>query len=64
MATKKTTVAAGEVVFSKEQLRKAARFRDKRDVLEVALSKYPDTVQVSISQIETDINDFLKGKVN
>lgn len=64
MATKKTTVAAGEVVFSKEQLRKAARFRDKRDVLEVALSKYPDTTQVSISQIETDINDFLKGKVN
>ena len=35
MATKKTTVAAGEAVFSKEQLRKAARFRDKRDVLEV-----------------------------
>ena len=64
MATKKTTVAAGEVVFSKEQLRKAARFRDKRDVLEVALSKSPDTAQVSISQIETDINDFLKGKVN
>ena len=64
MATKKTTVAAGEVVFSKEQLRKAARFRDKRDVLEVALSKYPATAQVSISQIETDINDFLKGKVN
>lgn len=64
MATKKTTVAAGEAVFSKEQLRKAARFRDKRDVLEVALSKYPDTAQVSISKIETDINDFLKGKVN
>ena len=64
MATKKPTVAAGEVVFSKEQLRKAVRFRDKRDVLEVALSKYPDTAQVSISQIETDINDFLKGKVN
>ena len=64
MATKKTTVAAGEVVFSKEQLRKAARFRDKRAVLEGALSKYPDTAQVSISQIETDINDFLKGKVN
>lgn len=64
MATKKTAVAAEEPVFSKDQLRKAARFRDKRDVLEVALSRHPDDEQVSISKIETEIDEFMKGKVN
>lgn len=59
MAKKET-----QPVYTKDQLRKAARFDDRRDVLEVALANYPDNESVTIEQIEADIDKFLKGKVN
>lgn len=59
-----TTIVATQLVFTKDQLRKASRFSDRRDVLEVALAKHPDNESLSFEQVEKEIEEFLKGKVN
>jgi hypothetical protein len=56
MSTKKKK----EPVFSKEALLKSMRFRDNRDIVSAVLE---DGVEYTISEVETMITNFMKGKV-
>ena len=56
MSTKKKK----ELTFSKEALLKSMRFRDNRDIVSAVLE---DGVEYTISEVETMIANFMKGKV-
>lgn len=56
MSTKKKK----EPVFSKEALLKSNRFRDNRDIVSAVLK---DGVDYAVSEVETMIANFMKGKV-
>ena len=56
MSTKKKK----EPTFSKEALLKSMRFRDNRDIVSAVLE---EDVEYTISEVETMITNFMKGKV-
>jgi hypothetical protein len=62
--TKKTNPEAVETpvsAFSKEQLLKSKRYNERRDLLTVLLE---DGRQYSHADVETLIDEFMKGEVN
>lgn len=58
--TIETKVEKIECSYSKEQLVKAERFKDRKDLLNAILS---DDKQYTIEDVEQLMDDFLKGKV-
>lgn len=64
MAKKKeqTEVTQKEVPeFTKEQLLKSERFKDKRDLIDALLA---DNEKYSLAAVEEKINNFMKGQVD
>jgi arginine repressor len=62
MATKKKPAAeaAKELAFTKDALVNSKRFRDNRDIVSALLE---DGVEYTISEVETMITNYMKGKV-
>ena len=62
MSTKKNPAvsAAKEPVFTKISLVNSKRFHDKRDIVSALLK---DDVEYTISEVETMIAKYMKGKV-
>ncbi|MCI8342466.1 MAG: hypothetical protein HFE62_04570 [Firmicutes bacterium] len=58
---KNKNVAADENKFTKEQLLKSERYKNRRDILSVVLC---DGESYSHNEAESEIEKFLKGKVN
>lgn len=47
--------------FTKEQLLKSERFKDKRDLIDALLA---DNEKYSLAAVEEKINNFMKGQVD
>lgn len=47
--------------FTKEQLLKSERFKDKRDLINALLT---DNEKYSLAAVEEKINNFMEGQVN
>lgn len=62
MSTEKKPAAsaAKEPMFTKESLVNSKRFRDKRDIVSALLK---DGAEYTISEVETMITKYMKGKV-
>lgn len=62
MSTKKKTSASAEMEpkFSKEALVNSKRFRNERDIVSALLM---DNVEYSVSEVDSMIADYMKGKV-
>lgn len=62
MSTKKNPAvsAAKEPTFTKVALVNSKRFRDKRDIVSALLK---DGVEYTVSEVETMIAKYMKGKV-
>lgn len=62
MSTKKKPAVstAKEPKFPKEDLVNSKRFRDERDLVSALLE---DGVEYAVSEVETMIADYMKGKV-
>ena len=62
MSTKKKPAAsaAKELTFTKEQLVNCKRFRNERDIASALLK---DGEEYAISEVETMIMNYMKGKV-
>lgn len=60
MATKKTEIKQ-EVLFTKEQILASNKYAHRRDALGAILV---DGNTYTIEQVETLLEDFMKGKVN
>ena len=57
---KEKSVNEIEILFSKEQILKSNRFKDKRDILSVLLE---DDKKYKLSDVESMIVDFLNKEV-
>ncbi|QVY60933.1 hypothetical protein [Cytobacillus gottheilii] len=56
----KQPVSVKEAVFSKEQILKAANYRERRDLLSVLLK---DDQQYSLAEVDQTIEKFMKKRV-
>ena len=62
MSTKKKTSASAEMepTFTKDSLMKSKRFRNECDIVSAILK---DDVKYTISEVDTMIAEYMKGKV-
>lgn len=57
-------VQEAEVEFSKEQILRSERFRNRRDVLDALLARFPEEAIFTVNAVEELINEYMKGQVN
>ena len=60
MATKKTEIKQ-ESKFTKEQILASNKYANRRDVCRTVI---PDDFNGTLNEVDTLIEDFMKGKVN
>lgn len=53
-----------EAEFSKEQILRSERFRNRHDVLDALLARFPEEATFTVSALEELIDEYMKGQVN
>lgn len=57
-------VQEAEVEFSKEQILRSQRFRNRHDLLDALLTRFPEGATFTVSAVEELIDGYMKGQVN
>lgn len=57
-------VQEAEAEFSKEQILRSQRFRNRHDILEALLTRFPEEATFTVSAVEELIDGYMKGQVN
>lgn len=57
-------VQEAEAEFSKEQILRSQRFRNRHDILDALLARFPEEATFTVSAVEELIDSYMKGQVN
>ena len=57
-------VQEAEAEFSKEQILRSQRFRNRHDILDALLVRFPEEATFTVSAVEELVDSYMKGQVN
>lgn len=57
-------VQEAEAEFSKEQILRSQRFRNRHDILDTLLARFPEEATFTVSAVEELVDSYMKGQVN